>query len=107
MAEYKTKLQRKRFYGSGNWNRIRKKVLERDNYECQWCRQEGRVTLRGDAVLEVDHIKELEHYPKLALDMNNLRVLCRNCHNKRHERFNYRMKNKKRKQKWNDEWFGD
>ncbi|WP_137597192.1 HNH endonuclease [Paucilactobacillus kaifaensis] len=71
-------------------------VLRRDNYECQWCKAEGRVTRQGDVdnhgrpiILEVDHIKELEYYPELALDPDNLRTLCKDCHNKRHHRMNY------------------
>ncbi|EOI7562396.1 HNH endonuclease, partial [Enterococcus faecalis] len=33
----------------------------------------------------------------------NLRTLCKDCHNKRHGRFNYRES--KRKRKWDDEWW--
>jgi 5-methylcytosine-specific restriction protein A len=32
-------------------------VLKRDNYECTWCREEGKVTTTG---LEIDHIQELQ-----------------------------------------------
>lgn len=82
---------------------MRAYILERDNYECQWCRRDGKVTSKADSVLEVDHIKELKDYPELALDETNLRTLCKDCHNKRHERFNYREK--KKNIKWNDEFW--
>lgn len=82
---------------------MRAYILERDNYECQWCKRDGKVTSHLDSVLEVDHIKELKDYPELALDESNLRTLCKDCHNKRHERFNYREK--KKNIKWNDEFW--
>jgi len=53
------------------------------------CKAEGRVTDEADSVLEVDHINELEYYPEQALDIDNLRTLCKDCHNKRHHRFQY------------------
>jgi len=99
---YDDKAEARKFYKSKKWRTLRAKVLERDNHECQWCKKDGKVTLRNDATLEVDHIKELEKYPELALDMNNLRTLCRDCHNKRHKRFNYDPENV-REIKWNDE----
>ncbi|EPI26147.1 hypothetical protein D352_00121 [Enterococcus faecium LA4B-2] len=54
-------------------------------------------------MLEVDHIKEFEFFPELALELENLRTLCKDCHNKRHGRFNYRKS--KKKKKWDDEWW--
>ncbi|XHB95540.1 HNH endonuclease [Lactococcus garvieae] len=92
-----TRKARHRFYCSGEWRRVRKQVIERDNNECQWCKAEGRVTTASRATLEVDHIKELEIYPELALKINNLRTLCHDCHNKRH--------NRSRGNKFNDEMF--
>ena len=55
-------------------------VLKRDNYTCQFC---GRFQTK---YLEIDHIKPLDSRPDLALDMTNLRALCHECHNERHER---------------------
>ena len=83
--------------------RLRQQCLERDHYECQWCKEQGKLTTQYDSILEVDHIKELEYYPQHALDIDNLRTLCKDCHNKRHDRFNYRES--KRKKKWDDEWW--
>lgn len=83
MDDYKT---RKQFYNSKAWEVVRQEVLKRDNYECVWCKQEGKVTTEG---LEIDHIEELHIRPDLKLEPENLRTLCKACHNKRHTRFQY------------------
>lgn len=62
----------------------------------------GRVTVCDIATLEVDHIKELADNPELALDDDNLRTLCKDCHNRRHGRMNYKHTNKKLN-KWADD----
>lgn len=90
-----------RFYLSTAWKHKRLEILERDNYECVMCREEGKVTTSKDAILEIDHIKELDDYPELALENSNLRTLCRKCHNKRHNRFGFKPVQKK----WDDERF--
>ena len=80
MSEYNfnDKKDRIRFYKSAAWrgvNGVRKKALERDNYECQWCKREGLVTTTN---LEVDHIIEVQNGTlKDALSLDNLRTLCR------------------------------
>lgn len=100
-----THASRADFYNSLAWVRLREQILQRDNYECQWCKAEGRVANSRNAILEVDHIKPLEQFPELALDPDNLRTLCKDCHNKRHHRFNYAPRGKPiRRNKWaNDE----
>ncbi|EHV2899326.1 HNH endonuclease [Enterococcus faecalis] len=103
MLDVSSKQARAKFYSSSEWRRLRQQCLERDHYECQWCKEQGKLTTQYDSILEVDHIKELEHYPQYALDIDNLRTLCKDCHNKRHGRFNYRES--KRKRKWDDEWW--
>lgn len=90
---------RAKFYATDEWQNLRQEVLERDHYECQWCKAEGRVTTK-DTVLEVDHIMTVEQHPELALDINNLRTLCKDCHNKRHHRFNYKSKGPRKQNKW-------
>ena len=81
---------RAKFYNRDEWHELRDRVLERDHYECEMCRDEGRLTIIQHSILEVDHIKPLEDYPELATDINNLRTLCKDCHNKRHHRFRYK-----------------
>lgn len=105
MLDVSTKQTRARFYGSAEWRAFRESILERDNYECQWCKEQGQVTSKYNSILEVDHIEELKDRPDLALEPSNLRTLCKDCHNKRHKRFNYRPSEKKKR--WNDEWWGE
>ncbi|MEE3951650.1 HNH endonuclease [Peribacillus frigoritolerans] len=107
MVEYKTGEQKRKFYKSGAWDKLRLRALERDNHECQQCKREGRV--QGDSVkvegerkgveLNVHHKYEIEQYPKLALVLDNLETLCLNCHNKIHDRIFGETK----KKKWDDE----
>lgn len=104
MFEYKTRQQKRKFYKSTEWQALRIKVLERDNYECQECKRNGYVyTDKHDPDkrkrLDVDHIQEIEFHPDLALEIDNLEVLCVKCHNKKHNRFNDNTKQKK----WDDE----
>jgi 5-methylcytosine-specific restriction protein A len=68
------------FYKTMAWLNKRAEVLERDNYECQMCKAEGRYG-RGNVV---HHIKHLTHRPDLALEDDNLVTLCERCHNKVH-----------------------
>lgn len=91
MIEVSTREERREFYNSSEWRSLRRQALERDHYECVWCREEGKVTTEN---LDVDHIKELEFYPEFALDLDNLRTLCKECHNKRHNRFQFRKSQK-------------
>jgi 5-methylcytosine-specific restriction enzyme A len=108
MKEYKTKEQKRKFYDSVPWKQLREVIKKRDNYECQKCKRQGRVKIdtneysekakRKKIQLVVHHIKELEHHPELALDIDNLETVCVDCHNKEHGRsFN------KNESKWNDE----
>lgn len=103
MINVSTKYARAKFYGSAEWKLLRQSILERDNFECVFCKAEGKVTDSNISILEIDHIKELKDHPELALEPSNLRTLCKDCHNKRHERFNYRPS--ERKKKWDDEWW--
>ena len=73
---YNDKVEARKFYNSQQWRQMRDYVLRRDGYECLFCKEEGKVTTTYDAVLEVDHIKELDKHPELALDVDNLRTLC-------------------------------
>ncbi|MBJ8113552.1 HNH endonuclease [Bacillus cereus group sp. N6] len=111
MKRYKTKQQKRKFYDSGEWKRIREQVKRRDNYECQECKRNGSVRVdtneysesakRKKIGLVVHHIKELEHHPELALDMDNLETVCVNCHNKEHGRVYEKKQNKwENDEKW-------
>lgn len=90
-----TQQHRAEFYASTEWKKLREEAMKRDRYECVWCARDGKVSTHQ--VLEVDHIHELEYYPDESLDIDNLRTLCKDCHNKRHQRFNYKPKRYKNK----------
>ena len=68
----------RRFYNSMAWRRKRAYILRRDKHMCQHCKAKGKVTVAN----EVHHVKELEDYPELALEDENLISLCRPCHEK-------------------------
>lgn len=98
-----------RFYKSKKWRETREKVLKRDNYECQECKKQGIVKTIDHSKhksLDVDHIKELDSYPELAFDMDNLVTLCVSCHNKKHNRHQRGKPFPKKETKWTgDEWW--
>lgn len=104
MNLYKTIEQKRKFYDSGDWKRLRAEVKQRDNYECQPCKRNGLVSIdtneysesarRKKIQLVVHHIKELEDHPELALDIDNLETVCVDCHNREHDRVFERNVNK-------------
>ena len=63
------------FLNSYAWRKLRMQVLEKYGARCQCC---GRTRADG-IVIHVDHIKPRRKYPELALDFNNLQVLCEVC----------------------------
>jgi 5-methylcytosine-specific restriction endonuclease McrA len=107
MTEYKTKQQKRKFYKSTSWKHLRQQALERDNWECQRCKELGKVHVDSKKVqgekksieLNVHHVKEIYHHPELALELDNLKTLCLNCHNEIHGR----VFNKEKEMKWDDE----
>ena len=58
-----------------DWARIRMVALKAADGRCQCC---GRSRKDG-VVLNVDHIKPRKTHPEIALDPNNLQVLCGLC----------------------------
>ncbi|PKR79408.1 alpha/beta hydrolase [Halalkalibacillus sediminis] len=109
MQQYQTREQRMKFYKSKSWRKLRLFVLERDNYECQECKRQGRVFTSSHNTdkhknLDVDHIEELPDRPDLAMEPDNLETLCIRCHNRKHGRYVSRFKRKPNK--WDgDEWW--
>lgn len=82
----------KKFYDSGEWKKVRKSVLERDFYTCQEC---GRPDCNT-----VHHIKPITEMnitnPLITLNPNNLETICRDCHDRIHERGQYRKQYERR-----------
>lgn len=63
------------FLSTFEWRKLRMEALKKHGATCQCC---GASRLTG-AVIHVDHIKPRKYYPELALDINNLQVLCDVC----------------------------
>lgn len=63
------------FLQSYEWRKIRLVALKLHGMKCQCC---GSSPKTG-AVMNVDHIKPRKTHPELALDINNLQVLCHEC----------------------------
>ena len=63
------------FLESYEWRKVRMLVLKRDGARCCCC---GATPADG-RVMHVDHIKPRKKFPQLALDTNNLQVLCDVC----------------------------
>ncbi len=63
------------FLKTFEWNAVRMMALKKHGYRCMCC---GASPATG-AVINVDHIKPRKFYPELALDVENLQVLCHPC----------------------------
>lgn len=64
----------KNFYSSQRWKNLRFKALAIQK-KCGLC----GLSPNDGAVLSVDHIKPRTIYPELALNIDNLQVLCMDC----------------------------
>lgn len=71
------------FLQSFEWRRVRMMVLERDGGRCNLC---GR-TAADKVKINVDHIQSRKRHPELALDPNNLQVLCGPCNHGKGNRY--------------------
>lgn len=78
-----------KFYMSKEFLKLKKEVLEEQHYECQICKEAGRIT-KADTV---HHVQFVRKYPSLALSKyytykgkryRNLIAVCKSCHNKLH-----------------------
>lgn len=76
---------KKKFYDSRDWRRLRKAVLEFDKCECQICKERGEYV----KAIIVHHVKHVEDCPELKLswyyiedgqERRNLISVCRDCH---------------------------
>lgn len=75
------------FLASFEWRQARFATLKRYGAKCQCC---GATPATG-AVMNVDHIKSRRRRPELALDLENLQVLCGDCnHGKGNDEVDFR-----------------
>lgn len=63
------------FLSTFEWRKIRMVALRKYGPVCQCC---GATPANG-AVMNVDHIKPRKVFPHLALDVDNLQILCHEC----------------------------
>ena len=63
------------FLSTFEWRRVRMEALKKYGPRCMCC---GATPATG-AVMNVDHIKPRKKWPSLALDVNNLQILCHDC----------------------------
>ena len=83
MDEYK---KSNPFYHTPAWRRARAAALARDHGMCCDCMDRFRAGygIRPRRADMVHHIIPLEQRPDLALQLDNLRSLCSQCHNENH-----------------------
>lgn len=62
------------FYSSNQWLTLRHSALLKYGRKCMCC---GGVP--PQVILQVDHIRPRSKFPDLALDIDNLQVLCKDC----------------------------
>lgn len=74
-----------RFYNSVEWRTLSAKYAQDKGYRCEKC---------GAIAAEVHHVKAIqtEEGWEHRLDPDNLELLCKGCHNERHERFRKKQK---------------
>lgn len=88
------------FYHSKYWRKIKREVLQEQHYECQHCKDKGKLTIVSEDIRKsgvVHHNKYVRDFPSLALSKyyiddkgikrRNLIVLCNECHEIVHDRF--------------------
>lgn len=66
---------KKEFYSSRAWKILRYQAFEKYGNKCQCC----GATPGDGLTMHVDHIKPRSTNPELALDLNNLQILCIDC----------------------------
>lgn len=69
-------LKKRGFYKWPAWRKIRQRALDRDHHLCQ-LRLSKKCTRFAT---EVHHIKPIDEFPELALDLDNLTSACWWCH---------------------------
>lgn len=77
-----TKREQYSFYRTRQWSHLRQRVLDRDHYLCRYCQAIGKLTPNSKTV---DHIVPVEAQPSSKDDIDNLAVICRQCHHKKTE----------------------
>ena len=69
------KAEKPEFLESFAWRRVRMEAFVKYGPKCMCC---GATPTTG-AVMHVDHIKPRKTHPELALELDNLQILCHEC----------------------------
>ncbi len=85
-----------KFYKTSAWIRKRKNILQRDNFECQKCKEKGQQM----QAQTVHHIVHLRDNKELALEDENLLSVCGPCHNELHPEKLLRKKTEIHSERW-------
>lgn len=73
------------FYSSAEWKSLAAMARQQQHNECQQCRKKGYYS----PCEIVHHVKHVKKHPELALSIDNLECLCRNCHEEAHRQQSY------------------
>ena len=76
ISSQKNELKKRGFYKWPAWRRLRLLALQRDNYLCQLKLSKKCTRI----ATEVHHIKPIDEFQELALELDNLTSSCWYCH---------------------------
>lgn len=74
-SNWSSKANAPEFLQSYDWRRVRMEALKKHGARCQCC----GASAENGIMLCVDHIKPRRFFPHLALDVDNLQILCEPC----------------------------
>lgn len=82
-----------KLYQSREWRELRRAIIQERGLRCEAC---GRL-VHNASDLTADHIRELTpetvQDANVALNQDNVQLLCADCHNRKHQRFGHNQKN--------------
>lgn len=70
---------REDFYHSKEWARVRKLALVKAGYKCNRCSNAGKIVHHKIYLTDENYLD-----PEISLGLDNLEVLCQDCHNREH-----------------------
>lgn len=83
--------ERQAFYASDEWKSACVDVWQRSDAKCERCGMDHRGIDRDEYKFHVHHVYSFTKYPEHRSDVDNLMLLCQDCH-----RWVHSKKNKKR-----------